>query len=420
MQDPPLPPLRALEFLLFKSGSRQLVVPRDGLGYAPEEPFPLEFIVIGQLFDGVRPATEVQAEFARQTGQIIPGDLVSRIAEELDRRYLLDSDRFRGAIREWSESPVRPATHAGPGGYPDEKAALEREMAEIYRRPGAADPARPASTRPLRAILAPHIDFHRGGHIYTWAYQEVRRRESAPVYVVIGTGHKLERQFSVTGKSFDTPWGPVATDARFLSRLEALYGEGLRGDEFKHRDEHSIEFQVVFLRHALGVREFTIVPILSGGFHEAMHRGVEPEADPDVERFFAALTGAIASAREEGREVVLVGGVDFAHVGRSFGDEGSLTPEFLAEVRARDESLLEAAGRVDARGFHSILAGDGNRTRVCGAGPIYTILTVLGRSARNGGVRGEVLAYDQAVDRDKDLCVTFASMAFEDADGLRT
>ena len=49
-------------------------------------------------------------------------------------------------------------------------------------------------------------------------------------------------------------------------------------DELTHRTEHSIEFQVVFLQYLLGGRrEFSIVPILVGSFHDLMESGDRPD-----------------------------------------------------------------------------------------------------------------------------------------------
>jgi MEMO1 family protein len=418
----PVPPLRLLDCTMLQVGGQKMVRVRDGFGVSQDALVPLPLFALVQLFDGARTILDVQAEIARQTGEIFPGAQLERIVEELDGALLLDSPRYRERLRsvlkDWEDSPLRPATHAGEGRcYPDQRKALLLEMDSFFRRAGAVDPGRLSSDRPLRAALAPHIDFHRGGHSYTWAYHEVRRRARGRLFVVLGTSHQpMERHFAITRKAYDTPLGPAAADGPFLDRLEKLYKKDLRRDEFNHKNEHSIEFQAVFLRYALRDEDFTICPILCGGFHESVQKGREPDREADVARFLDALAKAIEETRtEEGREVVLIGGVDLAHVGQHFGDPDRLTPAFLSEVRARDGDLLARAAAVDSRGFFAEVARDGDRRRICGFGPIYTLLGLLERDgARNGGAHGEVLHYDQAVDMENDLCVSFASMAFED------
>ena len=423
-----IPPLRALDCTVARREGQPVVRLQDPLGISPAAEVSLALLSIVRLFDGKRTVLDVQAEIARQTGQILPAGQLQQVIQDLDSAYFLDSDRFRARLREvmgeWENSPVRPPQHAGGPSYPEEREALGRTLDALTLRPGAVDPSGLRSDRPLRAVFAPHIDFERGGHVYTWAYHEVRRRVSAPedgpgpVFVILGTCHQhMDQPFAVTRKGYGTPLGTAETDGRFIERLERLSGADLLKDELCHKAEHSIEFQTVFLRHALGARRFTLVPILAGGFHEAVLQGVAPENDPGVERFLDSLAETVVRTRkEEGRETVLVGSVDLAHVGQHFGDKDRLTDRFLDEVRERDQALLAAAETVDSKAFFEEVCRDGNRRRVCGVGPMYTILCVLERLGASSGTMaaGHVLAYDQAVDKGADLCVSFASMAFED------
>ena len=111
-------------------------------------------------------------------------------------------------------------------------------------------------------------------------------------------------------------WSP--TDRSYVDRISALAGREYFDDELSHRTEHSIEFQVVFLQYLLGGRrEFSIVPILVGSFHDLMERGVDPIDDPAVGRFIEALRAAESSS---GKRVAYIGGIDLCHVGPEFGD----------------------------------------------------------------------------------------------------
>ncbi len=60
----------------------------------------------------------------------------------------------------------------------------------------------------------------------------------------------------------------MKTDADFIDRMSSHYRGDLFADELLHRNEHSIEFQALFLKWALGNRDFTVVPILVSSFHE--------------------------------------------------------------------------------------------------------------------------------------------------------
>jgi AmmeMemoRadiSam system protein B len=109
---------------------------------------------------------------------------------------------------------------------------------------------------------------------------------------------------------------------------------------------------------------------------------------------------------EEDRSVCLISGVDFSHVGEQFGDPGPMSDAFIEDVRRSDADLLEAAGKRDGGAFFDVIVRDCDRHHVCGTSSIYTMLQVLNASS------GKLLKYDQAIDRDADSLVSFASMAF--------
>ena len=97
--------------------------------------------------------------------------------------------------------------------------------------------------------------------------------------------------FAATLKPYETPLGSAPVDRDFVEALGRRYGESLLGSEGAHRVEHSIEFQMVMLRWALGERRpFTVVPILASFLHEAVWTGGAPEADPRVPRLAYSRT----------------------------------------------------------------------------------------------------------------------------------
>jgi predicted class III extradiol MEMO1 family dioxygenase len=99
--------------------------------------------------------------------------------------------------------------------------------------------------------------------------------------------------------------------------------------------------------------------------------------------------------------------VDLAHVGPQFGDEQPNSAETLAWLDREDRAMLAAVEAGDADAFYAAVAKDGDRRRVCGLTPIYTILNVL-------GLPGNLLRYSQAFDPNG--TVTFASVVFERPD----
>jgi AmmeMemoRadiSam system protein B len=286
--------------------------------------------------------------------------------------------------------------------------ALRAQLEQFFVDPdGAGLPGvehTPPTSR-LRGILSPHIDFHRGGSVYTWSYKELVENSHADTFIVLGVAHQYcRRRFVLTSKDFDTPLGLVPTDRSYVDRIVSLTGREFFDDELSHRTEHSIEFQVVFLQYLLGGRrDFSIVPILVGSFHDLMDRGVDPIDDPDVKRFIEALRLAESSSN---KRIAYIGGIDLCHVGPEFGDPKSVDAGLQEQVQAFDDQMLDRAAAGDPAGWFRTAAGVENRYRVCGLAATYTMLHAIGPA------QGRLLKYKQALDDRRTCCVSFASMVF--------
>ncbi|HEX3770512.1 MAG TPA: AmmeMemoRadiSam system protein B, partial [Polyangiaceae bacterium] len=302
-------------------------------------------------FAGRQTCEEIAVEASAEVGTVIPIDIVVRLAAELERGLFLEGPVFRAARarveRDFADAPLRPATHAG-GAYYGEREALEKYIDEAClakarggvkraNGSGATRPSRPngpsgpheANGRAnggappsgiLRALIAPHIDPWRGAVGYGHAYGALAAAvpDDADVFVLLGTSHAPMREpFALCRKAFDTPLGAVPADEGAIDALAArASGFDPFADQFNHKREHSLEFQVVFLKHILRDRPFRIVPVLAGlGSHQSTGR--DPAGDAGVAGFMGGIRDLIES--RPGR-VVLVAGADLAHVGPRFGD----------------------------------------------------------------------------------------------------
>jgi len=406
----PNPKLRMLEAFPVEQGGERAIALRDPAGFSDQVAvFPLGLLDLVSLFDGEHSVEEIQDILRRRHGEAPTGEQIARVVESLDQAGFLDGERFearrRGIEEAFRESPTRPAVHAG-GAYAGEPGELAAQIDGFFvhpEGPGPADraPAPPGSA-PLRGLIAPHIDLHRGGPIYGWAYRELIERSDADLFVILGTCHAgMADPFAVTLKAYDTPLGPAPVDRDLFGELSRRYGADLLSSEMAHRSEHSIEFQAVMLRRVLGDRPFTILPVLASYLHEAVWNRADPERDARVPRFVDALLGAMAVSR---RRVCLIAGVDLAHVGPRFGDPDPNTAETLQAVGAADLSMLDAITAGDPTAFFASVAHDGDRRRICGLSPIYTFLRAL------PGASGRLLRYRQWPDPQG--AVTFCAAAF--------
>lgn len=401
------PKLRPVEAFPIEADGRKVIGLSDPAGFTDSVLLlPLPLLDIVSLFDGEHTILDIQATYVRRHGELLFRERVAEIIGMLDEHGFLDSPRFaerrRQTEEEFQRRPTRPAIHAGKA-YAGDAEALTAEIDGFFAPPAGPGSPGVASSPSLEAIIAPHIDFHRGGPVYAWAYREVAEKCAADLFVILGSCHAgMADPFAVTLKDYDTPLGPAPVDREFADALALRWGGELLGSELAHRGEHSIEFQAVFLRYLLkGRREFTIVPILCSFLQESLLRGGEPEADPRIPRFFDALGETIAGSR---RTVCLVAGADLAHVGPRFGDAEPVTPMVLRQVESADRAMLDAVTAGDARGFYESVAKDGDSRRICGLSPIYALLRCLGPST------GRLLRYAQWPDPQG--TVTFASLSF--------
>jgi AmmeMemoRadiSam system protein B len=436
------PRLRAVEAFPLAQDGRRAIGLRDPAGFTDQVAvLPLPLLDIVSLFDGEHSLVEIRDIVSARHAVALTEAEIGLMVERLDEAGFLDSPRFAARRRriedDFAASPTRPAAHAG-GAYAGEGPALRAQIDGFFRSPlgpvapheggfgsavasGSAvvsnlalrSPQRATSVgrlrgpsgplAPLRGVLAPHIDFHRGGPTYAWAYREVLERSDANCFVILGTCHAgMPDPFAATLKPYETPLGPAPVDRDFVEGLGRRYGESLLGSEGAHRVEHSIEFQAVMLRWALADRRpFTVVPLLASFLHEAVWSGGAPEADPRVPRFLDALAATIAATSQR---VCVIGGVDLAHVGPRFGDAEPNTQASLAAVEREDRAMLDAVVAGSAGDFYESVARDSDARRICGLSPLYAFLRAL------PGAQGRLLQYAQWPDPEG--AVTFCAAAF--------
>ena len=415
------PRSRRIEAFPVERGGKTLIYLKDPLNFAtPLGISPVGYFVLSH-FDGRHSFVDIQEVYNRRFGALLMSDELNSFVAMLDQHYYLQSERFNNyqdaVIAEFRRLPTRAAAHVG-GGYKSDPVELAAQLDGYFQSPkgpglpsaanGAAPPKAP------KAIVAPHIDFHRGGPAYAWAYKVLAESAGADLYIILGTSHcGGQTPYILTLKDFETPLGVVETDRDFVNRLQKKCHDDCFTDEYLHRGEHSIEFQVLFLKYIAQKRSalmgepekpFKIVPILVSSFHAMMISQTLPEQTAAVSSFLGALRELAA---EDSRQICLVAGVDLAHVGRQFGDQEPITEDFLKWVEAEDRQLVDRLIALDAPGFFNEIAKDQDKRKICGFAPLYSLIHLL------DGARGNHLKYDQAFTPETGSAVTFTSVVFE-------
>jgi MEMO1 family protein len=411
------PRMRPVEAFPVQQDGKTSVYLKDPLNFAtPLGISPAGYFVLAH-FDGQHSFTDVQEAYCKQFGSLLMSDDLKSFIDMLDQHYYLDSERFRdyknAVVLEFRNQTTRAPAHVGV--YKADPVELQTQLEGFFSAPSGPGllNGQVAAATP-RAIVAPHIDFHRGGPAYAWAYKPLAESDGADLYVLLGTSHYSgQTPYILTLKDFATPLGLVETDRDFVQRLQAKCAEDCFTDEYLHRGEHSLEFQVVFLKYIAQQRAaltgrpekpFKIVPILVSSFHSAVVNQTLPEKDSAVGTFLRTLRDLAAL---ESRQVCFVAGVDLAHVGRQFGDREPITDDFLKWVESEDQELVNRLAALDAPGFFNAVAKDQDKRRICGFSPLYSLIHLL------DGAKGKQLKYSQAFTPETGSAVTFSSLIFK-------
>lgn len=361
------------------------------------------------LCDGKHAISDIQYEYIRRFGTLLLSSRLNRILSDLGESLFLDNERFRQhrekVVAEFRRAAVRLPSHAG-GAYPADAQELRSLIDGFFAAPGGPGPiSQEEGKTAVKAIMAPHIDLRAGGPCFAWAYSELAGSLRPDVFVILGIGHTpMENLFSVTRKDFATPLGVLPADQPFVETLIENYPGDLLADEFVHRNEHSVEFQAIFLRYVYPDRDISIVPILCGSFHEMIAARKQPIEDPRVQDFVQAVKIAVARNK---KRICFVAGVDLAHVGQKFGAQERLTSATEIVVEREDREMLKHVENVDAAGFFDSVAKDNDKRNICGFPAMYVLLQLIHPA------KARVLKYDKSVERATQSLVSFASAVFE-------
>ena len=377
---------------------------KDMLGLIPQ-PILLRGValqILG-LIDGKREIRDIQLELMRlHGGVIIRLEEVEEMISQLDRAFLLDSDRYRKEkkriIWEFGERQTRDPALAGKA-YPEEPDKLNSYIQSILS--AAERPSGESGGKKVSALVAPHIDLDVGKHVYARAYQ-VLEGLSPQKILLLGTGHNLqEYYFSLTTKDFMTPLGRIKTDRNGVEGLKKNCSPGIVAPhDIDHKSEHSLEFQLLFLQHVFG-HDFELLPILCGSVHKVLQKVTRHREIPGISGFIAGLRDFLAANEDS---VLTVAGVDFSHIGPKFGHRETAS-SLLFEAKDHDRSLIDAVCRGDGTALWAESRRARNRYNVCGLSVLALLLELF------PGSEGSLLGYDFWMEEATQSGVSFAALA---------
>ncbi|MDZ7722553.1 MAG: AmmeMemoRadiSam system protein B [candidate division KSB1 bacterium] len=287
-----------------------------------------------QFMDGEHSQDEIQAEYLSKFGNRIEAQRYFNLLKKLDSCLLMMNDRFRHTLRqahtEYKKTDTRlPA--CSEHSYPEDPQELTQFMNELTRNAQShLELATQLVNRTVKAAVAPHIDVRKGGKMYAQVYKLLALSKPADLYVILGTGHMtMQMPFALTRKHFQTPLAKVKTDWEMADHIARQCEFDAYADEFAHRNEHSIEFQTLFLSHFFEPT-FKILPVLCSFQHQQ---------DDETEKMLKSFTRTLNNVLSQFKgSICVIASVDLAHVGLAYGDTFKPDPRFLADVERSDKN----------------------------------------------------------------------------------
>jgi AmmeMemoRadiSam system protein B len=390
-----------LDFFPVQSDGGMIVMIQDRLGLVEKGKYiNPELYQLMITLNGNRSVRDIQLDLIRQKGgSLVSIEEVQSLMENLDSSYLLDSSRFRKArqeiISDFSAKTIRHCSHAGQS-YPRQEEGLHQRLDTIL----SSQDERVLSYDSIIGLVAPHIDLEAGRRIYSTAYQAIKGVRPERV-IILGVGHSMRKEMvSLTIKAFETPLGRVETDKKAVRELMRAGKDILSEDDFAHRDEHSIEFQLIFLQHILEDVSFTIIPILCGSLIGYLPEYSRERYTSIGHDFLTALANFMLDDA-----TIVIAGVDLSHVGPKFGHD--MPASFIInESERHDKQLLHYLCTRDADGFWSESKRIKDRYNVCGFSALACLLEILPPS------HGKLLGYEVFKEDPTRSAVSFAAAIF--------
>ncbi len=404
-----LPSIRAeIKAEVYKEEGREYMYLTDPNNYATQAvSIPTDFLPLLGYLDGNYSVASVEQAISgdnkdEEVKEIM--DSFINLVNFLDYMGYLDSQRFKWLkqdIDTYLGSTVRPAYCSGSS-YADNKSELEKEMQAIFASSDKEDVKAGADM-----IIVPHIDFRIGKQAhraYSLAYNALRGK-NPDLIVVFGTSHNgSSKRFILSEKHFETPFGIVQNASDLTNALLETANEDaqLILDEIAHRNEHSIEFQVLMSQYFFKDKPFKILPILVNSFVGDIYKGILPSDDRKFVDFISNLRKVI---NESGYEAVYIASADMAHIGRKFDDDFD-ADERLSQLKIEDEELIHHLAKCEPVPFFQSVANIKDRNKICGLAPIYSILKLLEPS------ESRFLYYDIWNEKETKSAVSFGAFAY--------
>jgi len=232
----------------------------------------------------------------------------------------------------------------------------------------------PEFERPIRGIIAPHLDYDRGWPNYASAYFSWQSMEEPDRVVILGTNHFGEGDGVVLSTiGFSSPLGICPVDSIVVDKLVEKFGEGVTKDLIDHAAEHSIELQLPWLQHCFGQ-----VPIVAALIPCPLIEMIDDAEEDNIRTStadFIQILGEILN--EVGGTTLVVASADLSHVGQQFGEPRPVDDQRKFDVERHDREMITKFVSNDADEFVSAMKWHNNATHWCSIGNMSAAIELV-------------------------------------------
>ena len=354
------------------------------------------------LMDGSRDLDQI----SQQVGRGLTRQMLEGIVAQLDDAGLIEGPKFQAMaakVREQFDSSdvLPPASTAqfadaivadgvqkseikedAPQTEKDTYSAKRlREILDLWIAEALKSAADPAFDKLPKAIVAPHLDYHRGWVNYASVYGRMRVVDRPDRIVILGTNHFGESTgVCACDKGYSTVFGACEADTEMVAAMKKSLGENLFKHRFDHEREHSIELHMPWIQHVFGPGPDGKFPKVFGVLvHDPAVKNGESYDGNGValQPFVDALKAAISSL--PGKTLV-VSSADLSHTGPAFGDKQTLAgeeqpaTEFRNKIFGHDREMLNLVLQNKPSELVAAMAWQQNPTRWCSTGNLVATL----------------------------------------------
>lgn len=389
-----------LDFSKIRYGDQEYIVVNCMLGLSKEPT--LIHSSMAQALAGLLMGVP-ETEFKYFLAKSFPIKQVSEFVEMLDRLKLLESEEVDKEItdlkRQYISLQEREPWLQGKS-FPEDRSSRIQYINELLAQ---VDQEKKFEAD---AIILPHIDFQRGWQVYAETIKSVKIPARKRFAVLIGTDHKAGSNLvAVCNKPYKIDGFRIDIDYSGVQFLTERAGDWILEDMIHHKTEHSLEITLPFLE-TVWSDHIKAIPILVGAV-EQYRKHEELARDPQFSRFTNALAEYLS---DKLNETVLILGIDFSHLGRSFGDPFEISDELLVNTQQFDSNVKLSFEEQKSVFLFDNFVADNLRQKVCG----FSTMVLLREVFDKLGVKIEPFMgrYRQAVNRSNECVVTFWGSAY--------